>query len=125
MPAFIKLVDVSIKHELTFFVASLSSFLIGVVLTAVATIFAFKSANFDAWSIYANREAIKIRLNKGQSPASFGEVQAQLLFNAEQEAKRYLSSRVRAEAWALRLGVGGIVAFVFGAAAATVVLARS
>ena len=125
VPAFAKLVDVSIKEQLPLFIVSMAAFAFGLVLSAVVAIFAFKSTEHDAAATFSHLEVVKTRLNKGQNPNSFGEEQANKLAAAVSEEDASRKSRDRMQKWALAFGIAGLVCFVIGASVATIVMARA
>lgn len=124
-PAFAQLVGTAFRDHVVSALLSVGGFVSGLVLIGVTTLLAYLSMDADAAAIRQYGEVVKINLNQSQDPDAKAEkYETPRSVAAAAQERHYRRANVM-RWWAVGLGVGSMVAFVFGALYAARVLSAA
>ncbi len=124
-PAFAQLVGTAFRDHVAAALLGIGGFVTGLVLVSLTTLLAYLSMDADAEAIRPREEVVKINLNQAHNPEAHGKEQDRQRAEADGANKKHYRRAVRLRWWAVVLGVGSLVAFVFGAAWAAGVLSAA
>jgi len=122
-PTFATMAGVKFTSHPYIALSSIALFVVGLVLIAVTTIYAYLSMDADKANIHQHSEVVKCRLNKEQDPQNKNADWDQRRMDAEKELSNQYQIASGYRRMATQLAIGSCVAFCIGAILAALVLA--
>lgn len=124
-PAFGQLVGAAFNEHLSFVIASLAGFVVGLMLAVLATLLGFLALDADAQSSYYKAWDRQRQYAKVQFPDTYdGEMEAERV-EFERTSDKFRKKFQSHRRLAIGLGVSSLGAFIWGAICASVVLSRN
>ena len=124
-PTFAGLIGTGFQHQLTWALVSIAFFVLGLILVAASSLFAFFSMNADSDAIHQRSESVKAQLNEQRVAQENKQTFQNVSWSALELSDGAMKLAYKLRAWAIGLGIGSISAFIVGVVFAGLVLAGS
>lgn len=122
LPAFAEIANKNIAENIPLFVGSISCFVVGLALTALATLFAYLSLDANTAELENSGTVVRFDLIKGRDPAAFSKDQEQERETSEKERQRFNGLTQTLALIAMRVAIASLVAFIAGAGLGILIL---
>ena len=123
LPAFVKMAGTGLATETAFFASSVASFVIGLVLITVTTLFAYLSLDAEVAALRRRGNVLRLDLIKGCNPVAFTKDQEQERHENEEGREKFGDLASQFTKVAVGLAIASLVAFIAGAVIGIAILA--